>query len=75
MTAYGGADPPVADVPLVTIHADRPGDRRGRATRSQQAADALRDALLSGSGQSRLEAAGFRGRDGGLDSRFTPAGR
>jgi Bacterial extracellular solute-binding protein/von Willebrand factor type A domain len=71
VAAYGGAAPPVADVPLVTIRAT------GKATPAAgdalaQAAGALRDALLSGSGQSRLEAAGFRGRNGGLDSRFTP---
>jgi hypothetical protein len=71
VAAYGGAAPPVADVPLVTVRST------GRTTGASgaaltQAADALRGALLSGSGQSNLEAAGFRGRNGGLDSRFTP---
>jgi len=71
VSAYSGADPPVADVPLVTIH---PTGKETTAAGDAlaQAGDALRDALLSGSGQSRLEAAGFRGRNGGLDSRFTP---
>jgi hypothetical protein len=72
VTAYGGAAPPIADVPLVTVRA------AGRETAPpsdalKQATDALRAALLSTSGQQRLEAAGFRGRDGGLDARFTPA--
>jgi Bacterial extracellular solute-binding protein/von Willebrand factor type A domain len=71
VAAYGGADPPVADVPLVTI---RPTGKVSAAAGDAltQAGDALRDALLSGSGQSALQAVGYRGRSGGLDARFTP---
>jgi hypothetical protein len=71
VAAYGGADPPVADVPLVTIQST--GQETGAAKAAlSQASNALRDALLSGSGQSQLEAAGFRGRNGGLDPQFSP---
>jgi Ca-activated chloride channel homolog len=50
------------------------GHETGAASAAlSQAAEALRGALLSGSGQARLESAGFRGRDGALDASFTPA--
>jgi Bacterial extracellular solute-binding protein/von Willebrand factor type A domain len=73
LAAYGGASPPVADVPLVTIRSSTANETKVARDALTQAADALRDALLSGSGQARLESAGFRGRDGGLDPSYTPA--
>jgi hypothetical protein len=72
LMAYGGAAPPVADVPLVTVRSTGPETTAAGDARAQAAA-ALLDALLGGSGQARLETAGFRGADGGLDPSYTPA--